>query len=294
MLPPFAELGNLATEENPAGSAAPMTDDFDDASFGIWSTIMSTEPADKSASDPTKDTFLRSPSPFMLTEAPEKVATPPLASSPSISKPMLPPHQRERLEEFATAFLGMSVFDAADLWMPEGESGDTLFHITSVASTDMNEPLRNFKAASAGVSIKLWSGAVGRAFASGNPVWSANPDVIVDNERASAFRRAGIQTALAVPIFSARAVRPICLLCCYSLVRTDAVPFVLRFVQQALRLLWGGLDRIEPHQSVHEHIWKEVAPADLGYMAADLEMQQEFLRKKRPHQQISEPVSVCS
>ena len=61
------------------------------------------------------------------------------------------------------------------------------------------------------------------------------------------------------------------------------MPFVLRFVQQALRLLWDGLDKVQPHKSVGEDLWKDVAPADLGEMAADVEMQQHFMIKKRPH-----------
>lgn len=74
--------------------------------------------------------------------------------------------------------------------------------------------------------------------------------------------------------------------------RAEAVPAVLRFVQQALRLLWTGLDKVEPHQSIGRDLWKEVAPADLGEMAADVEMQQAFLKKKRTHSFISaSPVS---
>jgi hypothetical protein len=117
-------------------------------------------------------------------------------------------------------------------------------------------------------------------------------DVIVDSARAAAFERANIKTALAVPIFSSGAVSPACVLCCYSLVRADAVPAVLRFVQQALRLLWTGLDKVEPHQSIGRDLWRDVAPADLGEMAADVEMQHAFLKKKRPHNSISaSPVS---
>ena len=58
---------------------------------------------------------------------------------------------------------------------------------------------------------------------------------------------------------------------------------MLNFVQKAVRLLWDGLDKIvNPHESVGKELWKEVAPADLGEMAADLEMQKEFIGKKRP------------
>lgn len=61
------------------------------------------------------------------------------------------------------------------------------------------------------------------------------------------------------------------------------MPFVLNFVQKAVRLLWSGLDRIvDPHESVGKELWKDVGPADLGEMAADVEMQKAFIGKKRP------------
>jgi hypothetical protein len=112
-------------------------------------------------------------------------------------------------------------------------------------------------------------------------------DVFVDSGRADLFAKSNFQTALAVPIFSAKSVSPACVLCCYSYVRTGSVPFVLRFVQQALRLLWDGLDKVEPHESVGRDLWRDVAPADLGEMAADVEMQQHFFHKKRPRSSIS-------
>lgn len=40
---------------------------------------------------------------------------------------------------------------------------------------------------------------------------------------------------------------------------------------------------------VGKEMWRDVAPADLGEMAADLEMQQEFLRKKRPREMMAPP-----
>ena len=165
----------------------------------------------------------------------------------------------------------MSVFDAAYAWIPSGgTAADELCHVTSVVSTKTNEALTRFAVVSQNVVMKPWSGAVGRAFASGNPVWSANREVIVDSERSGIFDNASIRTALAIPIFSDQSeVVPACVVCYYSILRTDAVPVVIRFLQQALRLLWGGLEKIEPHESVGKELWREVAPADLGEMAAD-------------------------
>jgi len=96
-----------------------------------------------------------------------------------------------------------------------------------------------------------------------------------------------IETVLAVPVFSGKSPTPSFIFSCYSFVRSGTVPFVLKFVQQALRLLWRGLDKVQPHASVGGRIWKELEPADLGEMAADVEMQQHFMEKKRPHHDIS-------
>ena len=62
---------------------------------------------------------------------------------------------------------------------------------------------------------------------------------------------------------------------------------MLKFLEQALRSLWLGLERLHPHESIGKDLWKDVAPADLGEMAADLEMQKAFYQKKRPYDAIS-------
>lgn len=318
MLPSFAELGNTVGEE---GSTSPTShsssEAFDEASYGVWSTIMNTpttkvddkadhsvsvpsyQPGPVARSNPAKgvsngpcdESSNINPDDILVRSTTDLVSSSRESSSSTLSamgKSCMPAKQWERLEEFASAFLGVSVFDAADVWIPGGgENLDTLSHAFSVSNTDKNESLNDFKSLSARSSVKIWSGAVGRAYGSGNPVWSANHDVIVDSGRAAGFDNARIKTALAVPIFSPGVVTPACVLCCYSLFRTDSVPFVLRFVQQALRLLWVGLEHVEPHESVGKEKWRDVAPADLGQMAADTAMQKAFLVKKRPHNDIS-------
>jgi hypothetical protein len=114
-------------------------------------------------------------------------------------------------------------------------------------------------------------------------------DVFADAGRLSLLSQVKIETALAVPVFSGKSTTPSFVFSCYSFVKTGSVPFVLKFVQQALRLLWDGLDKVQPHRSVGEDLWRDVAPADLGEMAADVEMQQHFMIKKRPHAAIEVP-----
>jgi hypothetical protein len=98
-----------------------------------------------------------------------------MSSSSTISqllKPILPPVRQERLEEFISAFLGMSVFDVADVWMPTSGDDAHLSHVMSVTASDQNETLNEFKKATTGSTLKIWSGAVGKAYASGNAVWT--------------------------------------------------------------------------------------------------------------------------
>lgn len=267
------------------------TNPFDDASFGIWATVMNTPIEDNYRSPNLVSHSLNGENSF---SSPMQNSTSSISLSSDSSvitagTQCLPPSQKEKLEEFSIAFLGMSIFDAADAWIPHGPSGsDELRHVTSVSvETNTNGALTRFAAVSQNVVIKPWSGAVGRAFASGNTVWSSKHSVIVDSERLGIFDNASIRTALAVPIFSSESSVPVCVVCYYSIRRNDPVAMVLRFVQQALRLLWDGLDKIKPHDDVGKTGWSRVAPADLGEMAGDFEMQQEFLRKKRPRDLMS-------
>lgn len=277
LLPPFAELES-GEKQKIDGSSISDSDDgaaanaFDQATFGLWSTIME-NPEITSA----------------IEQVPEDTTSAAAAIASQSDALYIYPERQERLEEFSSAFLAMSVFDAADFWMPSicSDGSTNLHHVFSLTSNENNASINFFKICSNNVIIKGWSGAVGRAFSSGSPVWSTNPDIIVDSVRREAFAISNIKTALAVPIFSSGSMVPSCVLSFYSLVRSDCVPFVLKFVQQALRSLWHGLERLEPHQCIGRELWKEVAPADLGVMAADLEMQKAFYQKKRPFDAIS-------
>lgn len=295
MLPSFAELGNNGTS-----NFGDDLDVFDEASYGIWTTIMDTLPNgdqgdQQRINDPMDFTFDAKEASLMASSS--------LSSSLAISDlqnvilpdAAMPECRKTRLEEFCVAFLDMSVFDLADVWVPVGnDCPDCLRHVTSVASTERNVILDDFATESSKTLIKFWMGAVGRAYSSGNPVWSANPSVFVDPGRSNQFDRSKILTVLAVPVFSGKSPTPACVVACYSLVRSGSVPFVLRFVQQALRLLWDGLDKlVEPNENEGRNIWHDVAPADLGEMAADVEMQHHFMHKKRSYSCIGNDVAEC-
>lgn len=306
MLPPFAELEEESNEINALSSQLDHenmeANAFDHASYGLWSTIMQnpeissiSESQNAISAGNESQLHMKPNSQGYINSIDDKIYS----------------ERKERLEEFATAFLEMSVFDLADCWMPSLDNNNPtplLHNIFSLAASENNSSYNYFIQVSKSATVRGWSGAVGNAFCSGNPIWSKNmvsvldvnynaiivsldqdliflQESIVDSSRVEAFAIANIKTVLAIPIFSEGYSTPSCVLCFYSLVRSDSVPFVMKFVQQALRSLWCGLDRLQPHKSIGEDLWKEVAPADLGEMAADLEMQSAFHRKKRPFDQ---------
>lgn len=142
-----------------------ITDAFDDASYGVWSTIMDSvvPSSDDSNKTPTIDNSGK------LKESEE----------PFVTEIHL---IQERLEEFATAFLGMSVFDVADAWTTSPSSndpsnngdGDTILNcLFTVAATSSNPEINELMDLSWDASIGAFDGAVGRAFSSGYPVWSS-------------------------------------------------------------------------------------------------------------------------
>jgi hypothetical protein len=153
MLPSAAEIAGSNNEMNDNS----VSDAFDEASYGVWSTIMDSRPEVHC-------------SPQMNGNASGADTTPLY----TFNKPEMPAERIERLEEFASAFLEVSVFDFAEIWIPIGGQSDYLGQVTSIISTDSNPLVHEFIQSTEKILIKSWSGAIGRAFASGNPVWSSN------------------------------------------------------------------------------------------------------------------------
>ena len=167
MLPSMSEIGGnndgLGDVHGSGGSDA-----FDEASYGVWSTIMENidQPTTNSVSD-QHTTEHHTYNTFQATVADDASIPVYATNTPEMAK-----ERKDRLEEFASAFLEVSVFDVAEVWIPIG--GDYLGQVTSIISTGSNESLKEFQRLGEKILIKYWSGAVGRAFSSGNPVWSAN------------------------------------------------------------------------------------------------------------------------
>lgn len=169
MLPAVAELANTR-QSNTEAYGDSVSDAFDEASYGVWSTIMqSLDPPDV-LDDISQLMQEQHVIPLALQQSQS-----PDGTLYADRKPYMAPERQERLEEFANAFLGVSVFELAEVWLPLGPQSDCLGLVTSVMNENTsNVALRSFKMESERVLVKFWSGAVGRAYSSGNPVWSTN------------------------------------------------------------------------------------------------------------------------
>ena len=178
MLPAFAELGS--TRDDEAINFDSTADAFDEASYGVWNTIMENlvDNPNMMHSDEKKSADL--PSQNSHSQVGNNASFSRGSSSSTLSilstkSDQMPQVRIDRLEEFASAFLGMSLFDIADVWLPTSpEDFDSLTHVTTVTATNDVKLLEEFRSVSSQTLIKVWSGAVGRAFGSGNPVWSSN------------------------------------------------------------------------------------------------------------------------
>ena len=179
MLPHVSEFGGSNSNLELAESGA---DAFDEASYGVWSTVMDTvhHPSVSALADGELD---EAAALLMNVSGDESAAAAASLPEPieedtkpvyAINKPVMERERRIRLEEFASAFLDVSVFDLAEVWIPIGAQSDYLGQVTAISSSENNVSINEFKSQSEKLLIKFWSGAAGRAFSSGNPVWSTN------------------------------------------------------------------------------------------------------------------------
>ena len=200
-LPSFAELNNAEKELNHIASSPPLSDTsilFDQTTYGVWSTIMASPVDNNELQEKTEIATERMMSfPQLNATAGFSVQNKPGGANNENStlltlshpetivhqreKPVLHPERKERLEEFAAAFLGMSVFNLADVWIPSSDIHDkgNLYHVCSQTSSTDDDALIFFKYISRNTTLRQWSGAVGRAYSTGNPVWSTNQVCLV-------------------------------------------------------------------------------------------------------------------
>jgi hypothetical protein len=187
MLPDYAEFGfdnDIKQRTQFPSSEASASEAFDEASYGIWSSVMHlglsssfntqaiksdvissrvTPPAPPSSFESTNSCFVKEDEPTVI-------------SGWNANFNLIPNNKRERLEDFAVGFLGASTFDLADVWVPVNCGQLQVLRCVATASSSAigGDRVETFKMTSLKTSLNVWSGAVGRAFGSGNPVWSSN------------------------------------------------------------------------------------------------------------------------
>ncbi len=209
---------NINNDDIRVRVSSPLSDDlavaneFDNATYGLWSTIMNSPKINYHGFesqqlghqlDVSISTFPISSSPDNQNNINQHNFIQNNTSSSSLKllsrnqiDCIIQPQRQERLEEFVSAFLGLSVFDLADVWVPitadvDGSVCTLLHNVFCISSTDtVNDdnssgdiggssggvtPITHFKHVSRNTVIKGWAGAVGRAQCSGNAVWSTNP-----------------------------------------------------------------------------------------------------------------------
>lgn len=182
MLPDDAEFGSENDEKLRAQSPfsdASSTEAFDEASYGIWSTVMQLAAGQTESKDAIPREAVQSLSAVGFPRHTSKTTSATVFGNieeHNASLDLIPRNKQERLEEFAVGFLGMSAFDVADVWVPLNDGQLQVLRCVATASSSAvgGEKVDEFKQKSLQSSISVWSGAVGRAFGSGNPVWSSN------------------------------------------------------------------------------------------------------------------------
>lgn len=265
-------LGKDILRNNGDGSESPESDisadPIDDFDYNVWSTVLDARPLSKSYESVEDEAmWLSSYShPPLAPESPGLPASRLDKGAEESKSYQLNNETRERVEEFIHGFLGLSVFDSADIWY--AESGTELTQIFTMASETAPQEFDYFKQIQA-TTVKAWDGAIGRALATSNPVWESDKKLTYDSGRAGILQSVNVNTVLAIPIVNTNFI-----ICFYSRDEVECLPFALRFVQQAVKLVWND---VKPNTNgVQDAIWKDVTFSNLGEIAGDFDTQQNF------------------
>ena len=132
-----------SADSSEAGSQSPDSEQsdevpVDDFDYSIWSSIVETR-------EHTPPGF----SPFDLGHLQQET--------------------RERVEEFVYGFLGLSSFDAADVW--HAGPSQVLSQIFTMTTETAPVGFESFREFGSNAFAGKWDGAIGRCYATGDPVW---------------------------------------------------------------------------------------------------------------------------
>ncbi|CAM9458546.1 unnamed protein product [Scytosiphon promiscuus] len=145
------------------------------------------------------------------------------------------PQKRNRFDEFVTGFLSMSLFQAADVWLPLGKRVSRLF----LYSSNVQDPaLVKWSSLSRNVVLASGVGLPGIVFQERRPQWAVDYSQ-VDPERnplASVARLLGIGSAFGVPL-SLGTADECGVLMLYSMSCLPPSELMVEFMERATRLL---------------------------------------------------------
>lgn len=274
MLPSHSEIKLSSLD----GSQSPESDISDEFRYNIWSNVLDQETGMSSDSTPRLNADLEAQ--YLSTDLTANRQYHSGVGGGSAAQDKwytLNDSTNERVSEFVEGFLGLSVFDAADVWY--ASSDNRLTQISTYVSKDAPSEFSAFNEKTA-ASISMWDGVVGESFATANPVWrSYSPDLnpntnkIFDSERFSLLQVINVNTILAVPVVSDTTNANSFVICFYSRDVIEPFPMALRFVQQAIKLVWNDVKPDKDLKNFHS----------LGEMAGNFDIQHNFSRKVSKH-----------
>ena len=247
----------------------------DDSNYAVWSTIMNTELIDSLTS--TYDSITD----FTDTGVVSKVSQCSLEVRTINEEIDLYKDKLCRLEEFALGFLGMSVFDIADIWMPENSMDENVLlkNVLTVSKDPKNDDFLAFEGFSRSANIPLWTGTIGRAFVTFQTVWNSKQGEMIDPNRVHAFYQANIKTVVSVPVLN-ESSKCMCVLSFYSQTKVENSSCVVNFIEKAIKLVWCGLEKVASEAVFDEKVWEEINSFAIGKLAANETIQTEFSRKR--------------
>eukprot|EP01036_Dinobryon_divergens_P008705 gene8705-11646_t len=142
---------------------------------------------------------------------------------------------RERFHEFMVAALGMTIFDAAELWLLSDRSSE----LNVVAALHRDGDMQVWTAQSKDLGLAKGQDVPGQVLMSDYPIWDHNYNHHKDEEkrypRAAAAADIGVRTAFGVPLPGPSGAVGVLML--YSKREVDTEPLVVTLVLKAAQLL---------------------------------------------------------
>lgn len=144
-----------------------------------------------------------------------------------------------RFHEFLVAILGMTVFDAGELWFVSEKSAQPELYV--VAALYRDNSLYSWTTQAKELRLQIGEDIPGQVLKTAQPYWDekyCSTHAICKNVRSALAMEIGIQTAFGVPLPGPRGVSGVLVL--YSKMVVEAEPLMVSLVQKAAQILSAG------------------------------------------------------